>query len=161
MRRRALIVAALALGVGAPLGAFALAGDEAPAEDKAQPPTALAWAEPPREIAPEPGLEDDHILIGRLRNTALRSAGLDVERVRVRTAGGRELKTSTRFLHVFAHGIYSADMINRNGPPPDSERRRLGEIATVRPGDTVPITVSWRGDGAAELDLGGATIPLP
>jgi hypothetical protein len=157
--RAALLVLVLLLAGGA-LTAVSLGVDEAPAQGGAAP-TAFAWEGTPLDVEPEPGLPDDHIVSGVLRNTALRAAALEADDLRVLDEDGRPLKTSARFLHNFAHGIYSREMIKRDGPPPSEERRRLGEIATVRPGATVPVTISWRGKGGATLDLGGATVPLP
>ena len=160
MRRAALAVAAAAIAVGGPVLAVTASGD-ADGQDGGRTPSALAWDGKPLDIEPEASLPDDHIVLGKLRNTSLRAAELDVERVRVLDGDGRPLKTSARFLHSFAHGIYSAEMVFRGGPPGDFERRRLGEIATVKPGASVPLTVSWRGKGAEVVDLGGATVELP
>jgi hypothetical protein len=160
VRRVVLTLVALAVAVGGPLLALTAGGG---ADDRGGAPAAFAWEGEPQAIAPEAqaAAREDHIVLGRLRNTSLRTAELDVERVRVLDADGRALKTSVRFLHNFAHGIYSHEMVFRDGTPPSAERRRLGEIATVRPGASVPFTVSWRGRGAVAVDLGGATVPLP
>lgn len=158
MRKAVLAVAALVVAVGGLLLALSAGTDDGA---RAESSVTLAWVAAPLDVQPEQGLEGDHILVGRLRNTSRRTAELDAERVRVLDADGRQLKTSARFSHTYAHGIYSAEMTYREGPPPSSERRRLGEIATVRPGAQVPVTVSWRGEGAARIDLGGATVEIP
>jgi hypothetical protein len=47
---------------------------------------------------------------------------------------------------------------------PEHQARRLGAVAVVEPGESVPFTVSWRlrGGGApASADLGTATVALP
>jgi hypothetical protein len=159
--RKALLVAVLVLATGGAFAAFALGGGGAPASERGGAPSSFAWQGTPLEIEPEAGLEDDHIVSGVLRNTGLRAAELQASALQVVDADGRPLRTAARFLHNFAHGIYSPEMIKRDGPPPDAERRRLGEIAAVRPGESVPVTVSWRGAGATALDVGGATVRLP
>ena len=45
------------------------------------------------------------------------------------------------------------------------ERRRLGQIATIKPGQSVPLTLSWRvpegGSEPVEARFDGGTLSLP
>ena len=45
------------------------------------------------------------------------------------------------------------------------ERRRIGEIATIKPGQAVPLTLSWRvpagGSQPVEVRFDGGTLTLP
>lgn len=159
MRKVALGALCAVVVLGGPLLAMAGGADPEPDRQRGSAPAAFAWQGAPVAVKPEGG-GDAGIVTGKLRNTSLRPAELDVSKVRVLDADGRALDSSARFLQSFAHGIYSREMIFRDGAPPSAERRRLGEIATVNPGDALPLTVSWRG-AAAVVDLGGPTVPLP
>ena len=45
------------------------------------------------------------------------------------------------------------------------ERRRIGKIATIKPGQAVPLTLSWRvpagGSQPVEVRFDGGTLTLP
>jgi hypothetical protein len=103
----------------------------------------------------------DEVLYAKVRNTSLRDVRLDVVNAKVLNADGKEVRSSTRFLAAFAHGIFSWSQ----GPLTDFERRRLGQIATLKPGQAAPITVAWRvPKGAARpetLDLGQVELKIP
>ena len=124
----------------------------------------LGWDGTPQQTG-VPGLPRDRILTGRLTNESLRPAELDVEDVKVLDAAGRQLPSTVRFASAFAHGLFSPESINRYGKPGQAERRRLGEIATVNAGESVPITLSWRlrpdGSRAAAVQLGDSRVTLP
>jgi hypothetical protein len=124
----------------------------------------LGWDGSP-QLTSVPELPRDRILTGRLANESLRPAKLDVDDAKVLDAAGRELRSTVRFAAAFAHGLYSAESINRYGKPGEGERRRLGEIATVNPGESVPLTLSWRlrpdGTRAAAVEFGGSRVSLP
>lgn len=161
MRRR--IAALLALAAVAVVPLVLISDDDG----RTSPRTvraSLGWAGVP-QVTKVPELPRDRILTGRLANESLRPAELDVDRVRLVDARGRDVRSTARFLSNFAHGLFSAESINLYGKPGDGERRRLGEIATVKPGESVPITLSWRvPSGAAApiaVDFGGSTVELP
>jgi hypothetical protein len=124
----------------------------------------LAFAGTPKVLR-VPELPRDRVLTARLTNTSLRPAELDVDQVKVVDAQGRTVKSSVRFLSAFAHGLFSAERVNLYGKPGKTERRRLGEIATLKPRQTIPITLSWRiPAGGAEpvaVDFGGSRVALP
>ena len=60
-----------------------------------------------------------------------------------------------------SHGLYPWSM-NVEG---SKFERRLGKIATIKPGQTVPLTLSWRvpegGSEPVELRFDGGTLSLP
>ncbi len=168
MRTRLAAAVALAALAIAPL--LLLSGGEEnedgagePGPSARAPRAGLAW-EDTRVIRVDE-LPGDRILAGRLVNGSLRTARLDVERVRVVDADGRAVRSTVRFVSHFAHGVYSPESINRYGKPGEAERRRLGEIATLRPRESVPITLSWRipagGAAPVAVDFGGSVLKLP
>lgn len=55
-------------------------------------------------------------------------------------ARGRLVFGAMRFLAAFAYGIYSWSDPGKD----DFERRRPGEIVTLKPGQAAPVTLSWR-----------------
>lgn len=119
----------------------------------------LAWKGEVQVFAS--GIPTDEILYSAIENTSLRDVELEADRVRVLDADGRPLKASARFIASFAHGIFPWS----DGDPGEFERRRLGEIATVKPGQVVPITLAWRTKQGAprpvRVDLGPAELPIP
>jgi hypothetical protein len=121
----------------------------------------LAWKGTPDLLQAE--RPTDHILYGQIRNDSLKDVNLDYKDVRVLDTEGREVRSAVRFLAAFAHGLYPWSQ--RPDPLGDFERRRLGEIATIKPGQAAPITLSWRvADGAAKpskVDFGEIELALP
>lgn len=164
MRRLLAILAIVAVGVVVPfvLVRSPSAVDDPSGSDRFR--AQLAWKETPRIIRVE-GLPRDRVLTGRLANESRRPAELSVDHVTVVDAEGGKVKSSVRFLSAFAHGLFSAESINLYGQPGARERRRLGEIATLKSGDSIPITLSWRvPKGAAKpvrVDFGGSSVKLP
>lgn len=105
----------------------------------------------------------DQVLYSEIENTSLREITLDVEDVVLYDADGREVRSSIRYLAAFAHGIFPYSQ--RPDPLGEFERRRLGELKTIKPGEAIPITLSWRlepgGARPAKVDLGPVTLTLP
>ena len=154
MPGRVRLVAAVALAAAAVLaGALLLAGSSEGGDGD------LAWKDVQYLKA---GRATDRILYGRLRSTSLEDIKLDVHRVTVLDAEGGKVRSAVVFLPAFAHGIYPWDM---RGEASDFERRRLGQIATLKPGQSIPITLSWRvpkgGRQPAKVDFGPAELALP
>ena len=60
----------------------------------------------------------------------------------------------------FIRGVFPQ---NRGDAIPENEQLRIGMRARIEPGQTVPITVSWREqqEGAARVDYGTGSLPLP
>ncbi len=154
----------LALGVLllAGVGALLLLGDRDGGTTKAATDDArLVWKDKPSLIM-VPSLPQDRILTGRLRNASLRAVDLDTERVRILDAKGAQLKATALFSQSFSHGLYPWSM---NVKGSKFERRRIGEIATIKPGQAVPLTLSWRvpegGSQPVEVRFDGGTLTLP
>lgn len=105
----------------------------------------------------------DRILAGKVRNTSLEDIDLDVTDVRMLDASGGEVRSALRFREAFAHGIFPWSQ--KPDDTGDFERRRLGEVVTIRPGQTAPLTLSWRvpegGEPPARVDFGPVEIDLP
>jgi hypothetical protein len=124
-------------------------------------PVRLAWKDSPQMIR-VPELPDDRILTGRVRNTSLRTVDLSADRIEIVDARGRRLASTARFLQAFAHGLYPPSMRIRGSK---FERTRLGEIATVKPGQDLPLTLSWRLSSSTaqplEVRFGGGSLALP
>jgi hypothetical protein len=121
----------------------------------------LAWKDSPRMIR-VPELPDDRILTGRVRNTSLRPVDLSADRIEIVDARGRRLVSTARFLQAFAHGLNPPSTKIKGGK---FERTRLGQIATVKPGQDLPLTLSWRLTSSTtqplEVRLGGGSLALP
>jgi hypothetical protein len=111
----------------------------------------------------ESGIPTDEILYSEVENTSLRDVDLDVEDVKVYGADGKPVRASVRFLAAFAHGIFPWSQ--KPDPLGDFERRRLGEIATIKPGRSIPVTLAWRvpkGDPRpSRVDFGPADLKIP
>jgi hypothetical protein len=159
-RWSAALLLTLAVVVSLALMSFGGGGGNGPRPVRAT----LGWDGTP-QLTSVPQLPRDRILSGRLANESLRTAELDVEDVTVLDAAGRQLRSTVRFASAFAHGLFSAESINRYGKPGEGERQRLGEIATVNPGESVPITLSWRlrpdGTRATAVQFGASRVTLP
>jgi hypothetical protein len=100
----------------------------------------------------------------RCENASLRPLDLDVDEARILDAEGNELEGTVSFLEAFAHGLWAWSQAPAKLT--DFERRRLGQIVTIKPGDTAPLALSWRvpegKDQPVRVDFGdGATLPLP
>lgn len=127
-------VAGAAVAAGA-LAAFSSAGDEPPSAAR------LAWEGTPR-IVRVPELPRDRVLAGRVRNASARELRLEADAVELLDARGRALPSTARFAAAYGHGLYSP-----TAPPREEaelEQRRLGELAVLAPGESAPLTLSWR-----------------
>lgn len=163
MRRRPALYAAAALLVTvAALALLGSRGGGAGATAQAPAPARLAWLGKPLLIE-VPELPRDRILSAKVRNTSVKPVDLSIDRVRVVDARGREVQSSVRFLPAFAHGLYPPSQ--KIGPGGPFTRTRLGEIARIKPGAAVPMTLSWRvpegADEPVEVRFGGGSLPLP
>ena len=144
------------------VGGLLLLGDRDGGATQAATDTArLQWREKPSLIL-VPELPRDRILTGRLRNASLRAVDLDTERVRILDAKGRSLRATALFAQGFSHGLYPWSMHVKGSK---FERRRIGKIATIKPGQAVPLTLSWRvpagGSEPVEVRFDGGTLALP
>jgi hypothetical protein len=119
----------------------------------------LNWAGEPTLIRPE-RLPDDRILTGTLRNDAGTPLRLDGATAVLRDDAGRAVTGIVSFAQGFTHGLYSPAYAPHE-PMPDFLATRLGMTAVVEPGDTVPVTIAWRGTPPSTAELGTATVALP
>jgi hypothetical protein len=144
------------------VGALLLLGADNPGAARTATGTArLEWKEKPTLIL-VPSLPRDRILTGQLRNASLRPVDLDTEGARIVDAQGRELRSTALFSQHFSHGLYPWSWHVKGSK---FERRRIGRIATIKPGEAVPVTLSWRvpagGSEPVEVRFDGGSLSLP
>jgi len=143
------------------VGGLLLAGDRNPGPRAATATAPLQWKSKPSLVL-VPSLPRDRILTGSVRNASLRAVDLESDRVQIIDAAGRRLKATARFAQHFSHGLYPWSMHVTGSK---FERRRIGEIATIRPGEDVPLTLSWRvpagGSEPVEARFDGGRLALP
>jgi len=154
--------AAAAVLLAAVTGGLLLLGEgDEPRRAAAEGKVRLAWKDEPLLIE-VPQLPRDRIVTGRVRNTSLRPVDLEAERIQIVDARGRPLRSTARFLQGFVHGLYPASMHVRGSK---FERTRLGKMATIKPGQELPLTVSWRvpkgGSQPVEVRFGDGSLSLP
>ena len=119
----------------------------------------LMWEKKPR-VFTNANLPDDRVLAGTVRNDSLEPVLLVARDLGVRTPGGDEMESAAVFAPTFIRGVFPQ---NRGDEIPESEQLRIGLRARLQPGDTAPLTVSWRqrGEQAAVVDYGAGTLPVP
>jgi hypothetical protein len=153
------IAATLLLLAG--VGGLLLAGERDGATQAATDDAQLQWKRKPSLIL-VPSMPRDRILTGSIRNASLRAVDLESERVQILDAAGHRLKATALFAQHFSHGLYPWSMRVKGSK---FERRRTGKIATMKPGQDVPLTLSWRvaagGTEPVEVRFDGGTLPLP
>jgi hypothetical protein len=154
-RQRLAMVTALVVTL-AVLAVVLLAG-RATGED----PGVLVWDGAPLAVQAE--RRTDHILGGTIRNDSLHDLELRAADARIVGADGKPLTATVRFMHGFAHGLYAWSQ--KPEDVGDLERRRLGELVTLKPGQTAPLTLSWRvppgGDAPRQVAFGSTALALP
>ena len=143
------------------VGGLLLVGERGGATQAATDDAQLRWKAKPSLIL-VPSMPRDRILNGRVRNASLRAVDLATDRVQIRDAAGHRLKATALFAHHFSHGLYPWSMRVKGS---EFERRRTGKIATIKPGQDVPLTLSWRvaadGTEPVEVRFDGGTLALP
>lgn len=121
----------------------------------------LVWKAPPR-VYVAPGMPQDRILSGVVRNDSTGIAEVEARGVQVVDEDGGRLKTAAIFMGSFARGLYAG---SRTEQASDIERRRTGRLLRIGPGGEQPVTVSWRTRpdqaGAVRIDYGGGSLPVP
>jgi hypothetical protein len=124
---------------------------------------AMSWTKKPQmlRLGSKP---KDRILFGEVRNDSLRPVKIYASDVKVVDADGRALEATAIFSKGFAHGLYgSTDP--RAKAPGEFELARLGRLVRLEPGQTSPLTVSWRlaspGDRPSQVQLGDGALPIP
>lgn len=144
MRRSALLAALAVAGCGG--------GEDSQGGDRA-----LVWADKPR-VVESSEVKGARILMGRVRNNSLRRIELLSKDLRMLDAGGGRVKASFGFV-----GAYVRPDQPRNRPEeelPDVEKRRVGLIVTLEPGDAAPLTASWVDGRPERIDYGKGSLPI-
>ncbi len=121
------------------------------------------WVGDPELITPAE-LPEDRILTGRVRNGSSEPLRLDGVTAALRDDAGQDVRGNVSYARGFSHGLYGPGVSPREAIP-DFLATRLGTVAVIGPGETIPITIAWRrGEGAGSpvsADLGAATLALP
>jgi hypothetical protein len=122
----------------------------------------VRWAHAP-SVVRNPRLPNDRVLLGEIRNTTRRMFTLDARRVVVRDGTGRVLASAARFTNSYGHPLYGAFQKPSYVDP--VELARLGIVAGVTPGDTIPLFVSYRLTASSRPPITatlsrGLTLPL-
>jgi hypothetical protein len=143
------------------VGGLLLVGQRGGATQAATDDAQLQWKSKPSLIL-VPSMPRDRILTGNIRNASLRAVDLAIDRVQILDAAGNRLKATALFAQNFSHGLYPWSMHVKGSK---FERRRTGRIATIKPGQDVPLTLSWRvaanGTEPVEVRFDGGTLALP
>jgi hypothetical protein len=143
------------------VGGLLLVGDRNGATQAATANAQLQWKGKPSLIL-VPSMPRDRILTGSVRNASLRAVDLETARAQIVDAAGHRLKATALFAQHFSHGLYPWSMHVKGSK---FERRRTGKIATIKPGQAVPLTLSWRvaagGSEPVEVRFDGGTLALP
>ena len=109
------------------------------------------------------GLPNDLVAIGRVRNDGTRTLHLVAKDLRVVDADGHPLRSSAAFTATFAHGLFGA--LQQPKPVPPSELIRLGKVAYIPAGASVPFYAAWRvtpdTKQPVRVDYGRGTLELP
>ena len=146
----AVVIAALGL-TGCELG-----GDDSGARTGGR----VTWERPPR-LMRAAGSEPASIVHGVVRNDSLRRLRLEARRLELRDEAGERVAGSAAFLSGYVQPI---EPLNRpQGDVPEDERKRMGKVAELDPGDTTPLGASWRRRSGhpVRLDYGSGSLPLP
>ena len=122
----------------------------------------LAWAGAPR-VERSPTLPEDHVVSSTVRNGSDEAVDLHARDIVVRDQSGRRLRSSAAFLSgfVYSHVPYNRGRREVPSALPRREQERLGRLVRIPPDGTAPLTVSWRGGDAAQIEYGSGTLPLP
>ena len=100
----------------------------------------LRWVGRP-QVLRDPSVPDDRVVRGQVRNEGVRTLELTAGNLRLVDADGRRVPGVATFAAGFVHGLYPP---TREPRLPESEERRLGRKALLRPGQEVSLTLAWR-----------------
>ncbi len=117
------------------------------------------WVGDP-QIATPAELPGDRVLTGHIRNDSSAALRLDGATAELRDDRGRTITGVVTYARGFTHGLYGPGVSPKEAMP-DFLATRLGMTEVVEPGETVPVTISWRGAPPSSADLGSATLALP
>jgi hypothetical protein len=123
----------------------------------------LAWeGKPTLRVSPSGA----RVVIGTVRNGSSRELRIKSPEVTAVDGQGRRIKSSAGFVSTFVRSLYP-----QNGRPgdtrdefPEAEQRRIGYLAVMAPGESVPLTVSWNepsGRTATRIRIGQRYLPVP
>jgi hypothetical protein len=123
---------------------------------------ALTWKGNPNVIVPT-RLPGDRVLRGEVINESSKRVVVQAKDLRVVDGEGRSVEASPVFLSSYLHSLYPPT--RRPTPYPEAERRRLGQVAEIEPGKSVPLTVSWHEPKGprtpVRIDYGNGSLPIP
>jgi len=117
----------------------------------------LVWDTKPH-VFTNPHLPDDRVLTGVVRNDTLQPMDLVARDLEVETQGGDQMESAAIFAPTFIRSVFPQ---NREGGVPIPEQIRIGLRTRLKPGQTAPITVSWRQNGSRAVTIAYATGSLP
>lgn len=122
----------------------------------------LSWSIAP-EVRRSPSLPGDRLVTAAVRNETDEPLEIRAKDIAVRDPSGRELRSSAAFLtgFVYSHVPYNRGRDELPSALPRREQERLGRVVQIPPGGTAPLTVSWRGGDAAQIDYGRGSLRLP
>jgi hypothetical protein len=126
----------------------------------------LAWeGKPTVRVSPTTGAR---VLIGRVKNESVRDQfKIRAQDLKLLDQEGQPIRASVVFVSSFVRSIYpqSGRPGARRSDFPEAEQRRIGALAVLRSGESVPLTVSWselRGPRiAARIDTGHGDLSVP
>lgn len=101
----------------------------------------LRWARPP-QILRHPSVPADRVLRGVVRNDGTRPVEVAASDVRLLDSEGRRVPGVATFAAGFLHGLHPPS--REPAELSESEQRRLGRKALLRPGEQVTLTLAWR-----------------
>ena len=124
----------------------------------------LAWDGKPKLTVSPSGA---HVVVGVAKNGSSDQLWIRTPELRIVDREGRRIRSSVTFASGFVRSNYP-----RNGPLPSrpsryplAEQQRIGFLAEIKPGKSVPLTVSWqepRGPRTAtRLVYKSASLPIP
>lgn len=149
-----------ALGALAAVAVLAAAGCGGGSGDA--PKSGLAWDGTPKVFRSK-NLPHDRVVIAKVKNAGSETLHLVARDLKVRDADGHVLMTSAAFAVDFAHGLFGALQQPKRLPP--AELIRLGKVAYIPAGATVPFYAAWRlAPGSREpvtIDYGRGTLAVP
>lgn len=152
MRRALTALAAAAVTAAAGCGG----GNDAPKRE------GLSWDGTPKVFRAK-NLPDDRVVIARVRNTGTKTLHLVASELKVRDADGRALESSAAFTTNYAHGLFG--MVDPPKQLPAAELVRLGKVAYIPAGASLPFYAAWRlkpdTKEPVTIDYGKGTLAVP
>jgi hypothetical protein len=137
--------------------ALAIAGCAGDSADNGSP---LAWQEAPRLITTP---TQARVVIGRVANRSGDQVRLEPSDLKLLDQKGRRLPASAVFLSSFVKSNFPHNKGQLRIP--EEEQLRLGQLAKIDPGSSVPLTVSWHEPpgprAAARIAYGKGSLPVP